>query len=138
MHISATVINEGTQHQAILRTGEVETSLAIAAKSKGLGSSVNGGELLFLALATCYCNDVYREAKERGLTVDSVRVEVSGYFGGKGEPARDVTYRASVSTKATKDEVIELMRYTDSVSEVQNTLRQGTTVNLVGCEVLEA
>ena len=32
-------------------------------KSPGRGSAVNGGEFLVLALATCYCNDLYREAE---------------------------------------------------------------------------
>ncbi len=36
-----------------------EQTLAIAAKAGAAGSSVNGGELLFLALATYYCNDLY-------------------------------------------------------------------------------
>jgi uncharacterized OsmC-like protein len=35
---------------------------------------------LFLALATCYCNDIYREAAKRNIKVDSVEVEVEGTF----------------------------------------------------------
>jgi organic hydroperoxide reductase OsmC/OhrA len=65
MQISATVRNQAGEHRAVVRTGNNEHVLAIPAKQEGLGSGVNGGELLFLALATCYCNDLYREAKER-------------------------------------------------------------------------
>ena len=82
MIISATVINQGGQHRTVVRTGNQEQHLGIPAKTEGLGSSVSGGELLFLALATCYCNNFYREAKERGLQVASVEVEVTGQFGG--------------------------------------------------------
>ncbi len=137
MMISATVVNEGVQHRAVVRTGDKEQQLLIPAKTDGLGSGVNGGELLFLALATCYCNDIYREAKERGLEVASVEVEVSGQFGGKGEPARDIRYRAALRSNASQEEILDLMRHTDSVAEIHNTLRQGTPVTLDGCQIVE-
>jgi uncharacterized OsmC-like protein len=50
-----------------------------AAKAKGFGSSVKG-ELLLLAIATCYRNDVYREASKRGVAVSGGEVNVSGEF----------------------------------------------------------
>jgi uncharacterized OsmC-like protein len=42
--------------------------------------------LLFLALATCYCNDIFREAAKQGLKIDGVEVKVEGEFGAEGEP----------------------------------------------------
>jgi uncharacterized OsmC-like protein len=86
--------------------------------------------LLFLALATCYCNDIYREAAKRGLRVESVEVEVEGDFGAEGEPAQNVTYRAKVAAQASEGEIRELMSHTDRVAEIQNTLRVGTPVTL--------
>lgn len=72
MRIEATVAS---------RSGELEVStegeakvLPLPPKESGRGSSVNGGELLFLARATCYCNDVYREAAGAGLRIDEVHV----------------------------------------------------------------
>ncbi len=138
MNISATVLNKGSEHRVFVRTGGKEQSLAIASKAAAPGSSVNGGELLFLALATCYCNDLYREANSRGLRIDSVEVEVAGEFGGKGEPARNIRYRASVHSQATEEEVLALMRFTDSVAEIQNTLRQGLPVVLAECVARQA
>ena len=137
MIISATVMNEGEQHRTVVRTGDKEQLVGIPAKAGGSGSSVNGGELLFLALATCYCNDIYREAKERGLQVSSVEVEVTGSFGSKGEPAEDIRYRAAVKSSASREEVLELMQYTDSIAEIHNTLRRGMPVVLDECRVLE-
>ena len=81
MQISATVVHQKGHHQSMVRTGGKAQSLAIPSKAEGFGSGMNGGELLFLALAACYCNDIYREAKDRGLEVASVEVEVSGQFG---------------------------------------------------------
>ena len=59
MEITATVRNAAGTHEVLLRTDATTQPLAIAAKAAGRGSAVNGGELLMLALATCYCNDLY-------------------------------------------------------------------------------
>ena len=76
MRISARVQNSQGQHQVSLTTNDTVHSLSIPPKPTGFGSSANGGELLFLALATCYCNDIYREAAKRGIEVVGVEVEV--------------------------------------------------------------
>ena len=128
MKVSAKVQNSEGQHHVILSTNENVHSITIPSRSTGFGSSANGGELLFLALATCYCNDIYREASKRGLKVDHVEVEVKGEFGAEGEPAKNVSYRAKVTAKASKAEIQELMTQTDRVAEIQNTLRQETPV----------
>lgn len=130
MVISATVRNEASGHQVAVRTGDKEQQVGIPAKAEGAGSSVNGGELLFLALATCFCNDVYREARDRGIAVSAVEVEVSGQFGGRGKPAEGIRYRAKVVSDAGEEAIRELLRVTDSVAEVHNTLRRGTAVVL--------
>jgi organic hydroperoxide reductase OsmC/OhrA len=136
MKISASVQNSAGRHEVTLRTNENVHSIAIPPKPTGLGSSANGGELLFLALATCYCNDIYREAAKRGLKVEQVEVEVEGDFGAEGEPAKHVTYRAKVTARASEAEIRELMSQTDRVAEIQNTLRVETPVSLVDIEVV--
>ena len=128
MKISARVTNRQSEHAVALRTGDHEHALAIAPKADGKGSSVNGGELLFLALATCYCNDIYREAKKRGIEVRGVAIEVEGTFGAEGEGAREIRYRASVDADARREDVLALMRHTDAVAEIHSTLRAGTPV----------
>lgn len=130
MRISARVENRPGSHEVRLRTNDKEHSLAIPPKESDLGSSTNGGELLMLALATCYCNDIYREAARRGIQVERVEVEVEGEFGAEGEPARGVTYRARVAARAPLEEIQRLMRETDRVAEIQNTLRVATEVTL--------
>jgi uncharacterized OsmC-like protein len=82
--------------------------LAIAPKATGFGSSINGGELLFLALATCYCNDVYREAAKQRVSVSNVTVEVKGDFGIESEPAQNVSYRAKVTAQASEAAIHKL------------------------------
>lgn len=136
MKINARVENSEGRHSVTVRTNGNVHSIPIPPKATGFGSSANGGELLFLALATCYCNDVYREAAKRGLHVEQVDVEVEGDFGAEGEPAGNVTYRAKVKAHAREAEIRELMSQTDRVAEIQNTLRVGTPVVLVGIEVV--
>ena len=131
MKISARVLNTNSGHGVEVETDGRKQSIAIAPKSAGRGSSVNGGELLFAALATCFCNDLYREAAKRGIQVESVEVEVSGTFGNAGEPARDVTYCVQVRADAPQETIDDLIRATDSVTEIQNTLRGGCDVKLV-------
>ncbi len=136
MKISAKVQNGEGQHQVTLRTNENVHSIAIPPRSTGFVSSANGDELLFLALATCYCNDIYREAAKRGLKVEHVEVEVEGEFGAEGEPAKNVSYRAKVSAQGNETQIRELMMQTDRVAEIQNTLRQETPVIFSGIEVV--
>ena len=136
MKISATVQNGSGQHHITLRTNDDVHSLAIPPRPTGFGSSVNGGELLFLALATCYCNDIYREAAKRGMKVEQVEVAVEGEFGGEGEPARNLSYRAKVTAQASEAQIRELMSHTDRVAEIQNTLRVETPIVLSHIEVV--
>jgi organic hydroperoxide reductase OsmC/OhrA len=136
MKITARVSNTSSGHGVEVETDGRKQPIAIAPKSAGShsnarGSSVNGGELLFAALATCFCNDLYREAAKRGIQVESVEVEVSGTFGNAGDPARDISYRVLVRADAPQQTIDDLIRATDSVAEIQNTVRRGCDVRLL-------
>jgi organic hydroperoxide reductase OsmC/OhrA len=130
MEIRARVESRRDQHQVTLQTNGQSHTLTVPPRASGFGSSANGGELLALALATCYCNDLYREAAGRGIQVQAVEVEVDARFGGPGEPARQIRYRAKVTADAPDDAVRELIEHTDRVAEVHNTLRAGIAVEL--------
>jgi organic hydroperoxide reductase OsmC/OhrA len=129
MKFSARLQNEAGSQQIAVRAGEKEQSLLIEARERG-GSTVTGGELLFLALATCYCNDVYCEADKAGIEVQSVEVEVEGDFEGPGKPGFNIRYRAKVEAEAGPERIHELMLHTDTVAEIQNTVRLGAPVRL--------
>jgi uncharacterized OsmC-like protein len=129
MKFSARVQKNVREHQVTLKVGDKEQSLPIAPKPTG-GSSVSGGELLFLALATCHCNDIYREAAKRNIEVDRVEVEVTGNFEAEGKPGSNIVCRAKVEANASEEEISELLRQTDTMAEIQNTLRVGTPVKL--------
>lgn len=131
MLISATVRDSGFNHEVVVRTGSNEQSLAVATKPSGQGSAVNGGEFLMLALATCYCNDLYREAQRLNVPVDGVVVEATADFPGIGLAATKIRYEVKVSSPANANDVAELVRQTDAVAEVHNTIRAGVGVSLV-------
>lgn len=131
IHISAAVENSHNSHDVRLTTNGNTHAISVAPKTSGFGSSANGGEMLFAALASCYCNDIYREAAKRGITVRRVQVEVSGTFDdAPGSVAENVTYRATVEAEASEADIEALMRHTDTVAEIQNTLRLGVSVTL--------
>ena len=129
MKFSASLTNHANEHQVRLKVGEREQTLPLAPKPTG-GSSVTGGELLFLALATCFCNDIYREGAKRGITVTGVEVEVDGDFEAERQPASNIIYRVKVNADASEEKLHELILYVDSIAEIQNTLRVGTPVKL--------
>ncbi len=130
MQFRGHVSNAGEDHLAEVAMGERRTTIQIAAKASGRGSSVSGGELLMLALATCYCNDLYREAAKMGIEVRQVDVECTAEFAAEGASARDVSYSAKISAKASEEQIRELARRTDTLAEIQNTVRQAIPVTL--------
>lgn len=131
MQITAVVTNSATSHQVVVRSGTTAQSLSVPPKGSGRGSAVNGGEFLMLALATCYCNDLYREAERLAVPIESVEVEASAEFPGIGLVATNITYRATVSSSASSATVAQLLRETDTVAEIHNTVRTGVPVELV-------
>ena len=119
----------------VMTKGDVTNKVAIAPQHKGIGSSISGGEILFLAIAICYCNDLYREGKKVGLAVENVEVDVEGDFMAAGEPATNVTCKIKVTAQAGEDEIRKLVEHTDSIAEIPMSLRRGTQVTLTEIQV---
>lgn len=131
MNISATISNSLQKNDITVSTEGNEKQIDIPGKSTGYGSSVNGGELLFLALATCFCNDLYREASRRKIEIDSLEVKVTGEFGKEGESGSNIVYTAIVNAPgSTSEEIDRLIHDVDQVAEIHNTLRKGVAVSL--------
>lgn len=130
MQISAAITSTLNNNIVSVKTNETSQMLVLPAKATGFGSSINGGELLMLSLAVCFCNDLYREAKKRNLALSSAEVIVSGEFGAEGEPGRNFRYRAQVTSDADPKEIQALIAHTDSVAEIHNTLRKGINISL--------
>lgn len=134
MKIAATVASTKSGHEATVSTQGSTRTVPVPAKPDNRGSAINGGEFLMLALATCYCNDIYREAARLGIEVHGVEVEASAQFTGVGLAASDVTYRARIRSDAPEGKIEQLLRETDAVAEVQNTVRAAIAVTRVPWE----
>jgi putative redox protein len=93
----------------------------------GGGKGFNGGQLLYLAVAGCISNDLFREAPRFGVELHSVRVTVEGDFSSDPAVSEAITYDVELSGSGDLD---TLVREVDRIAEIPNTLRQGTPVSL--------
>ena len=130
MLMSAAIKSSFNQHEVEVQTNGAAKQISIKAKGTGYGSSINGGELLLLSLATCFCNDIYREAAKRDMAIDGVEVEVTGEFGAEGEPGFNFQCKAKVTSDAPQQQIDALIAHTDQVAEIHNTLRKGLNITL--------
>jgi uncharacterized OsmC-like protein len=131
MEVSASIKSKIHFHQTVVQTNDSSKQITIAPKSSGFGSSINGAELLLLSIATCFCNDIYREAEKRKIAVSDIEVTVTGEFGAEGEPGSNFKYKANIVADAPPAEIDDLINYTDKIAEIHNTLRKGINITLV-------
>jgi len=96
----------------------------------GGGKGFNGGQLLHLAVAGCISNDLFREARTRGITLRRVVVTVDGDFAGSPAVSAGIDYDVQVEGDATEAQLAELVQYVDEIAEIPNSLRRGTPVRI--------
>lgn len=128
--MSATILNKLEKNDARVQTNGDSRILIIPSKTSGYGSAVNGGELLLLALATCFCNDLYREAGKKNIAVSEVEVTASAEYDEEGLPGKNFRYKVRVKAKASPEQVRELIKHTDRIAEIHNTIRKGVEITL--------
>jgi len=96
----------------------------------GDGIGFNGGQLLYLAVAGCVSNDLYREAAGFGIALDRVRVIVRGDFSGDPPVSENVEYEVEIAGEAPEERLRELVEHVDRIAEIPSSLRRGTSVAL--------
>jgi uncharacterized OsmC-like protein len=96
----------------------------------GGGLGFNGGQLLYLAVAGCVSNDLFREARADGIELTSVRVRVRGDFSGDPPVSEAIEYQVELEGDAPRARLDELVERVDRIAEIPNSLRTGTEVNL--------
>lgn len=131
MKVSASLKNELNKHEIIVSTNGISKSILISSQASGYGSSINGAELLLLSLATCYCNDIYREAAKKNIFVSEVEVEFTGDFDAEGEPGKNFLYKPIIKSDASPEQLEELINHTDAIAEIHKTLRLGIGITLL-------
>ncbi|HVM31233.1 MAG TPA: OsmC family protein [Candidatus Limnocylindrales bacterium] len=101
------------------------------ASAGGAGRGFSGGQLLYLAIAACISNDLYREAAARGVTLSEVSVTVDGDFPARGEPSTPIEVRLTVVGDASQAELADLIDEVDRIAEIPNSIRGATPVTIV-------
>ena len=100
------------------------------ADAGGAGLGFNGGQLLYLAVAGCVSNDLFREAAAAGIALRRVRVAVHGDFTGDPAVSTAVDYDVEIDGEAPDERLRELVEHVDRIAEIPNSLRDGTDVRL--------
>ena len=101
----------------------------------GGGLGFNGGQLLYLAVAGCVSNDLFREARAAGITLTHVRVQVRGDFTGDPPVSDAIQYEVEIAGDAPAERLEALVALVDSIAEIPNSLRRGTPVRLATMRV---
>jgi len=96
----------------------------------GRGVGFNGGQLLYLAIAGCVSNDLFREARADGIALDRVGVVGDGDSQGDPPVSTDVTYTVEVAGDASTEALQRLVAKVDAIAEIPNSLRAATAVRL--------
>jgi len=130
MRSSVRIHNSQDQHPIDLSTGDRTSKIEIPPGPTGFGSSASGGSSSCSPFATCYCNDVYREAAKMGIRVSQVDVECSAAFPAEGQPAQDITYTAKIAAGASPQQIRDMAAQADRLAEIQNTIRSAIPVTI--------
>jgi putative redox protein len=135
MHIEVETQYVDGQVTALGSAGSFTLVVDRPVEGGGGGLGFNGGQLLYLAVAGCISNDLFRDAHAVGIKLSSVRVKVGGDFVGEPAVSDEIRYEVEVSGDAPEDRLRALIDQVDEIAEIPNSLRQGTRVRLVGAKV---
>ena len=98
------------------------------AAAGGGGLGFNGGQLLYLAIAACWSNDLYREAATMGIELDCVEIAVDGDFPARGEGSTPITVDLTIRSAATGDQLRELVAEVERVAEIPRAIRDSPPI----------
>ena len=99
-----------------------------AAGGGGLG--FNGGQLLYMSIAACWSNDLYREAATMGIDLDGVEITVDGDFPSRGSGSTPITVDVIVRSEAPEAKVRELIAEVERVAEIPRAIREGPPIEV--------
>ena len=120
-----------TKRQRSVRPVRTPSSSTGPASAGGGGLGLNGGELLYLAVAGCVSNDLFREAQATGIALRRVRVRARGDFTGDPAVSTEITYEVDVEGDASAERLRALVEDVDRIAEIPNSMG-GTRVRLTG------
>lgn len=104
------------------------TDRPTAAGGRGLG--FNGGQLLYLSIAACWSNDLYREAATMGIELDGVEITVDGDFPSRGSGSTPISVDVVVRSAASEERVRALIAEVERVAEIPRAIRDATPIGV--------
>ena len=104
------------------------TDRPAAAGGGGLG--FNGGQLVYLAIAACWSNDLYREAATTGIELEGVEITVDGDFPARGSGSTPISLDVVVRSTAPEDRVQQLIAEVERVAEIPRAIREGPEIRV--------
>jgi uncharacterized OsmC-like protein len=96
----------------------------------GGGLGFNGGQLLYLSIAGCLSNDLYREAATMGISLESVEMTVDGDFPGRGAASTPITVDLVVRGDAPEARLRELVAEVERIAEIPRTIREASPIEI--------
>ena len=132
MHIEVETRNVDGQVTSLGTAEQFTLVVDRPAEGGGGGLGFSGGQLLYLAVAGCISNNLFREARAAGIELESVRVKVGGNFVGEPAVSEDILYEVELKGDAPEERLQALVDQVDEIAEIPNSLRQGTRVRLAG------
>lgn len=105
------------------------------ASAGGGGLGFNGGQLLYLSIAACISNDLYREASVVGIVVTDVVVEVDGDFPEPGSASTPIAVEVDLAGDASEERLRALLDRVLEMAEIPRSLRGTTSIEIVARRV---
>jgi organic hydroperoxide reductase OsmC/OhrA len=96
----------------------------------GGGLGFNGGQLLYLSIAACWSNDLYREAATMGIELDGVELTVDGDFPSRGSGSTPITVDLVVRSRAPDEQVRDLIAEVERIAEIPRAIREGPPIEV--------
>jgi uncharacterized OsmC-like protein len=100
------------------------------AAAGGGGLGFNGGQLLYLSIAACWSNDLYREARTMGIELDGVEITVDGDFPARGAGSTPITVEVVVRSRAPEEQIRALIGEVERVAEIPRAIREGPPIEV--------
>ena len=100
------------------------------AAAGGGGLGFNGGQLLYMSIAACWSNDLYREAATMGIALDGVEITVDGDFPSRGSGSTPIAVDVVVRSSAPEAKVRELIAEVERVAEIPRAIREGPPIEV--------
>jgi uncharacterized OsmC-like protein len=120
----------GTGPTAVGDAGPFTLTVDRPAAAGGGGLGFNGGQLLYLAIAACWSNDLYREAATMDIELDGVEITVDGDFPARGSGSTPITVDVVVRSAAPEERIHELLAEVERVAEIPRAIREGPPIEV--------